>query len=365
MPKKAFVSGCFDLLHSGHVAFFEEAARYGELYVAIGSDRNVFELKRRPTINSEAERLYMIKSLAYVKDVFVAKGSGVLDFVQELAVIKPDYFVVNEDGSTPAKKNLCEELGIEYVILKREPHSGLAARSTTALRGASLIPDYIGLAGGCLDLPEISRLAPGPAITISIQPLPEHSSSTRRAAIELWDARLPADKPEKLAKVLFGYTNLPGTAEIRGSKAALGICLPGVSRTDYSGQYWPERLTNQQDEAILKFIEDSLIVIPFDLQTTSSYPHKMTARATEAHCRAAEACWQAILKQDKLAFGQSLTASFESQTAMLPPDKTTQELIATYREQVLGWNICDLGLLLVTDKPLENATRISLRHAND
>ena len=26
MQKKIFVSGCFDMLHSGHVAFFEEAA---------------------------------------------------------------------------------------------------------------------------------------------------------------------------------------------------------------------------------------------------------------------------------------------------------------------------------------------------
>ena len=33
MSKKVFVSGCYDMLHSGHVAFFEEAAAYGDLYV--------------------------------------------------------------------------------------------------------------------------------------------------------------------------------------------------------------------------------------------------------------------------------------------------------------------------------------------
>ncbi|MDE6511359.1 MAG: adenylyltransferase/cytidyltransferase family protein, partial [Muribaculaceae bacterium] len=38
-PKRVFVSGCYDMLHSGHVAFFKEASRYGELYVGIGSDR--------------------------------------------------------------------------------------------------------------------------------------------------------------------------------------------------------------------------------------------------------------------------------------------------------------------------------------
>lgn len=38
MAKKVFVSGCYDMLHSGHVAFFEEAATLGDLYVGLGSD---------------------------------------------------------------------------------------------------------------------------------------------------------------------------------------------------------------------------------------------------------------------------------------------------------------------------------------
>lgn len=45
MNKKVFVSGCYDMLHSGHVAFFKEASRYGDLYVGIGSDRTIEELK--------------------------------------------------------------------------------------------------------------------------------------------------------------------------------------------------------------------------------------------------------------------------------------------------------------------------------
>ena len=56
---KVFVTGCFDMLHSGHVAFFEEASALGELYVGIGSDRTIFELKGRPTVHSEQERLYV------------------------------------------------------------------------------------------------------------------------------------------------------------------------------------------------------------------------------------------------------------------------------------------------------------------
>ena len=67
MKKKVFVSGCFDMLHSGHVAFFKEAASYGDLYVGIGSDTTIEELKGRKTINSEQERLYLIDAIRYVK----------------------------------------------------------------------------------------------------------------------------------------------------------------------------------------------------------------------------------------------------------------------------------------------------------
>ena len=84
MVKKVFVSGCFDLLHSGHVEFFREAAKYGDLYVALGSDKTVFELKGRLPVNSEQERLFMVKSLSFVKDAFISRGSGILDFSTKL-----------------------------------------------------------------------------------------------------------------------------------------------------------------------------------------------------------------------------------------------------------------------------------------
>ena len=61
-PKaKVFVSGCYDLLHSGHVEFFRQAAQYGDLYVGIGSDKTYLGYKHRKTIYSEQERLFMVK----------------------------------------------------------------------------------------------------------------------------------------------------------------------------------------------------------------------------------------------------------------------------------------------------------------
>ena len=162
MRKKVFVSGCYDLLHSGHVEFFKEASEYGDLYVGIGSDATILELKHHKTVYSEEERLFMVKSIRYVKDAFINRGSGMLDFVPTIDVIRPDILVVNEDGSSEEKRTLCESRGIEYVVLKRVPHAGLKARSSTELKKvSSFIPTRLDLAGTWIDQPYVSGIFPG------------------------------------------------------------------------------------------------------------------------------------------------------------------------------------------------------------
>ena len=98
MSKKVFVSGCYDMLHSGHVAFFKEASALGDLYVGIGSDATILELKNRKTVNAEQERLYMVKAIRYVKDAFINSGSGIMDFAEDVKALRPDIFFVNSDG---------------------------------------------------------------------------------------------------------------------------------------------------------------------------------------------------------------------------------------------------------------------------
>ena len=80
---QAFVSGIFDLLHSGHIEFFKQAASYGYLHVAVASDRTYYDLKGRPPVNSEQERLYMVRSVSFVKDAFIARGTGILDSLRD------------------------------------------------------------------------------------------------------------------------------------------------------------------------------------------------------------------------------------------------------------------------------------------
>ena len=132
--KKVFVSGCYDMLHSGHVAFFAEASKLGDLYVGLGNDRNIESLKHRKTMNPEAERLYMVKAIRYVKDALINSGTGIMDFTAEVDALKPDIFFVNSDGWSKAKEDFCRERGIELVVAERIPEPGLPARSTTAIR---------------------------------------------------------------------------------------------------------------------------------------------------------------------------------------------------------------------------------------
>ena len=377
MSKKVFVSGCFDMLHSGHVAFFEEAATHGDLYVGIGSDRTIGELKGRRTINGERERLYMIRSLRYVKDAWINRGSGLLDFEEELRALRPDIFFVNEDGYTPDKHRLCDELGVELVVSRRVPVAGLPPRSTTALRSECRIPYRLDLAGGWLDQPYVSKFWPGAVLTISIEPDLEFndrsgmSSSTRKKAVELWHTDIPDGDPHLLARTLFCLENPPGTTYVSGSQDAIGIVFPGLNRLDYAaGEYWPEKITTVNDREVLGWLEQRLwfITLPpraggFNVLDETN----ISVEGARALAEAADGVWKAVLARDIEGLGRSYKASFEAQVAMFPlmKSRVVSETIDLYKDRALAWKLAGAGgggyLAMVSERPIENAIRIRIR----
>ena len=374
--KKVFVTGCFDMLHSGHIAFLAEAASFGDLYVGIGSDANVNHLKGRFPVTNEQERKYMLESVRYVHQCKINKGWGILDFLQELEEIKPDIFVVNEDGHTPMKQELCSKYGIEYKVLKRIPYTGLPVRSTTVLRAECRIPFRIDLAGGWLDQPYVSKYFPGPVLTISIEPTVEFNdrsgmaSSTRQKAIELWKTDIPPGDPELLAKMLFSFDNPPGTLDVSGSQDALGIVLPGLNRLDYAGNYWPEKIISVDEEETLHWIEDHLFLInlgPRAEQYTVVGNANVTRQGAERLSDAAKNCWNAIMEKNLKGFGQAFRESFEAQVAMFPNMLSDQIylIICKYKGAALGWKLSGAGgggyLILVAENPIPGAIRIRIR----
>jgi cytidyltransferase-like protein len=134
--KKVIATGCYDWFHSGHVRFTEEASAYGDLYICLGSDKNVRLLKGEGhPLLPEDERRFVVGSIKFVKQALVTTGSGWVDADPEIRRLKPDIYVVNEDGDKGGKREYCAELGIDYLVLKRTPAPGLPKRSSTDLRG--------------------------------------------------------------------------------------------------------------------------------------------------------------------------------------------------------------------------------------
>lgn len=367
MNKKVFVSGCYDLLHSGHVAFFKEASAYGDLYVGIGSDRTIEELKGHKTVYPEMERLFMVKSIRYVKDAFINAGSGMLDYVGTMDAVKPDVFVVNADGDRDDKRRLCEERGIEYIVLDRVPEAGLDARSSTALKRETRpnIPYRVDIAGTWIDQPYVSCHGAGWAITASIEPTVTFmerggmSTSTRNAARRIWPFELPAYDGETLARILFCFENDPDNkAHVSGAQDAIGICMPGIVRHYYDGRFWPERIESCHDDEVISWLERHIVLVPMFprrpgcsvVEGKDITPEKVR-RLTEA----ADRCWHAIMSRNLEAFASAFRDSFNAQVAMFPAmmQPGVVEYIDRYRDKALAWKMLGAGggghLALVLD----------------
>ena len=347
MNKKVFVSGCYDLLHSGHVEFFKQASQFGDLYVGIGSDATYLEYKHRKPMFPQEERLFMVQNIKAVKEAYINEGSGVIDFLPTLDIVKPDIFVVNAEGGSDTKRQLCEERGIQYIELQRTPAEGLQARSSSSLKAAlstqqedspqksglktqnSVIPTRLDLAGTWIDQPYVSMHHPGWAITISLEPTFDVrgrcglSTSTRNMIQKIWPMKLPKMDPEMLARLIFCFENNPEREDghISGAQDSIGICVPGLCRHYYDNNFWPKKIESTNDEMTLRFLEEHLVMVPMAPRKPGCSVVEgkdITENKVRALADAAEACWKAILSRNLENFAAAYKASFEAQVAMFP-----------------------------------------------
>lgn len=387
MPKKVFVSGCYDLLHSGHVEFFRQASQYGDLYVGIGSDETILHYKGHRTLYNEKDRLFMVKAIRYVKDAYINAGSGIMDFVPTVDFLKPDILVVNEDGASEEKRQFCEERGMEYIVLKRDPHEGLEAHSSTALKEQMCrIPTRLDLAGTWIDQPYVSCYAPGWAITISLEPTFEVrercglATSTRNMIKKIWPLQLPEMDPEMLAKLMFCFENDPERSDgiISGAQDSIGICIPGLCRHYYDNQYWPSKIETCNDDEVLSWLESHLVMIPLEPRRPDCSVVKrkdITCEKVLALASAADRCWEAIMARDLDAFAAAYRDSFNAQTAMFPAmiQGTVPSYIEKYEKLVMAYKMPGAGgggylACVVEDaeafcKAHQEAIRLTIRRA--
>ena len=114
MSRIVLVTGGFDPLHSGHIAYFKAAKELGDkLVVGLNSDNWLKKKKGKPFMD-ENDRLEIVKSLKMVDEVFLSidKDKSVC---ASLEAIKPNIFANGGDrsvGEVPESK-ICEKYNIQ------------------------------------------------------------------------------------------------------------------------------------------------------------------------------------------------------------------------------------------------------------
>lgn len=138
--KIVFCAGAFDLIHAGHILFFEDCKKYGDiLVVMVGNDFNLRNYKgeERPILNQHV-RLKMISSLKPVDYAFLDLDAPDKDFLAIIRSVfrdlKPDSYVVNTDAfDMPRRHELVKGFSTKLVILERTCPPEFEGVSTTKI----------------------------------------------------------------------------------------------------------------------------------------------------------------------------------------------------------------------------------------
>lgn len=134
-----FSSGCYDIFHSGHVVYFNLCKQLGDiLIVGLAKDSTMKKIKgsERP-INLQKNRMYVVAGIGDV-DYVVSNDEPIpgtrIDYLDLIADLRPDLFVINEND--PGLKKMherCDELGIKVVNMHRKHPDYLEPVSSTGI----------------------------------------------------------------------------------------------------------------------------------------------------------------------------------------------------------------------------------------
>lgn len=95
--KIVFTNGCFDILHTGHVTYLQEAKKLGnKLVVGLNSDNSVKRLNKGPSrpLQDEQSRAIVLAALTAVDAVVIFDEDTPLELIK---AVKPDVLVKGGD----------------------------------------------------------------------------------------------------------------------------------------------------------------------------------------------------------------------------------------------------------------------------
>ncbi|WP_035610975.1 adenylyltransferase/cytidyltransferase family protein [Haloferula sp. BvORR071] len=161
--KKVFVSGCYDILHAGHLQFFEEARAHGDyLIVSFASAEVLWHHKRRKPSIPDDHKKALLQALRMVDEVIITHGHDEgLDFKEDFLRIRPAMLLVTDDDKYgQLKRELCAEVGAEYRILAKTPPKFEPVSTSSIVRWVQApteAPLRVDFAGGWLDVPRFAK----------------------------------------------------------------------------------------------------------------------------------------------------------------------------------------------------------------
>ena len=371
--KKVLVAGFFDLFHSGHARFLEQASSYGKLAVVVGSDESSLINKGKRPIYTQDERAYILSSLKSVSKVLSPKDCTPLNF--EPFLEDCDIFIINEDGHTEEKENVCTSAGVEYLVLKREPLTGLRNNSSSSIKEQiNLIPQRLDIVG-FFDQKLLNSVYPGSVILANIKPIQAEersglSSSTTKVINKIFGPCLPKHlAPIELAKIVFAVENPPDRKYISGVVDQLGICLPGINRLHFKNEYFPS-LVEETPVDVRRWLSKYTYLKqtkprPDDYEVfdgREDFTENNVKKLSDLGLKV----WKAIQNKDIISLGKLLNETHEAQKNMIPGYESDYacDILKDLKINHFGAKLMGAGgygyALVLTDSPDKDFIKVEI-----
>ncbi|MDO8511603.1 MAG: adenylyltransferase/cytidyltransferase family protein [Nanoarchaeota archaeon] len=130
--KKVMCFGTFDLLHLGHLNYFQQAKKHGDYLIVIIARDKTKQMQKKEIIFSEKERLELVKNLQIVDEAVLGYPDNHFRVIEEK---RPDVIFLGYDHKVDEKvlaKKL-QELGLKPKILRAKPFK-VGKHKSTLLR---------------------------------------------------------------------------------------------------------------------------------------------------------------------------------------------------------------------------------------
>lgn len=140
-PVRVMAAGVFDLLHTGHLHYLEQARSYGdELVVVVARDASVARRKHDP-ITPEEMRLELVRALKPVDRAILGHKEDHFKTVEELV---PDIIALGHDDyhDEDEVQAECARRGLQIQVVRVSKHEDDLAGTRRIVRRILEEPEY-------------------------------------------------------------------------------------------------------------------------------------------------------------------------------------------------------------------------------